>query len=66
MYAMHQIVGASIIGGAIIIATGLWIYFSPFQTCMRQSVNVALVTENFGAHTWVYCTRLLVSPLRTQ
>ena len=27
--------GALIIGGAIIVATALWIYFSPYQTCLR-------------------------------
>ena len=30
-----QVKAALIIAGAIIIATALWIYFSPFQTCMR-------------------------------
>lgn len=29
--------GAALIGAAIIIAQGLAIYFSPFQTCMRVS-----------------------------
>jgi len=24
-----------LIGGAIIIATAMWIYFSPLQTCIR-------------------------------
>ncbi|HEY5305693.1 MAG TPA: hypothetical protein VIJ52_03365 [Pseudolabrys sp.] len=24
-----------LIGGAIIAATAIWIYFSPFQTCVR-------------------------------
>jgi len=30
-----QVKAALIIAGAIIIATALWIYFSPFQTCVR-------------------------------
>lgn len=29
------IVAAAIVGGAIIIATGLSIYFSPYHTCLR-------------------------------
>jgi len=28
-----------LIGGAIIIATAMWIYFSPFQTCIRTLVE---------------------------
>jgi hypothetical protein len=27
-----------LIGGAILIATGVWIYFSPYQTCVRATV----------------------------
>lgn len=28
-------VKAAIIGVAIVLAVGLWIYFSPFQVCLR-------------------------------
>jgi hypothetical protein len=27
-----------IIGGAIVAAMGIWIYFSPFHTCLRSMV----------------------------
>jgi hypothetical protein len=30
-----QIKMSLIIGSAIIVATGIWIYFSPFQICVR-------------------------------
>jgi hypothetical protein len=30
-----QITAALIIAAAILVATALWIYFSPFQTCVR-------------------------------
>lgn len=38
-----QIKMGLIIGAAIIIATGMWIYFSPYQTCIRsvQTGNAA-------------------------
>ena len=29
-----------LIGGAITIATSLWIYFSPFQTCVRAVMSM--------------------------
>jgi hypothetical protein len=29
-----------LIGGAITIATALWIYFSPFQTCVRAVMSM--------------------------
>ncbi|MDE0829808.1 MAG: hypothetical protein OSB03_11470 [Vicinamibacterales bacterium] len=32
--------GAAIIGGAIIVAMAMWIYFSPFQSCMRTVMVV--------------------------
>ena len=38
-----------IIGAAIIIATGMWIYFSPFQTCQR-----------LGYYTADYCASVAV------
>jgi hypothetical protein len=28
-----------LIGAAIIIATAMWLYFSPFQTCVRAYVD---------------------------
>jgi hypothetical protein len=28
-----------LIGGAIIVATAMWIYFSPFQTCIRAGMD---------------------------
>ena len=30
---------ALIIGGSILLATGLWIYYSPYHTCVRNSDN---------------------------
>ena len=30
-----QVKAALIIAGAIIVSTALWIYFSPFQSCVR-------------------------------
>ena len=27
--------GAAIIGGAIIVAMAMWLYFSPYQSCVR-------------------------------
>lgn len=29
------VLGALIIGAAILLSTGAWIYFSPVQTCIR-------------------------------
>jgi hypothetical protein len=29
---------ALILGGAIIVAVGLWIYFSPYQSCLRNAM----------------------------
>jgi len=31
---------ALIIGGAIIVAMAMWIYFSPYQSCMRTGMVV--------------------------
>lgn len=31
----NQIIAGGIVGAAIIVATGMWIYFSPYQTCVR-------------------------------
>jgi len=28
-----------IIGAAIIIASGVWMYFSPYQSCVRANMN---------------------------
>lgn len=33
---------ALIIGGAAVICVGLWIYFSPYHSCVRQSINPIL------------------------
>jgi len=33
-----------LIGGAIIIATAMWIYFSPLQTCIRAQVALCLAS----------------------
>ena len=30
--------GAAIIGGAIIVAMAMWIYFSPYRSCMRTVI----------------------------
>jgi len=49
-----QVKAALIIAGAIIIATTLWIYFSPYQTCLRAFSN-SLSSAN-GA---IRCTGLL-------
>ena len=35
-----QVKVALIIAGAILIATALWIYFSPFQSCVRARTQV--------------------------
>ena len=43
-----QVKAALIIAGAIIVGISLWIFFSPFQTCMRA--------EGGGA---IGCTRLV-------
>ena len=32
---------AAIVAVAIMIATGLWIYFSPYQTCVRSESSTA-------------------------
>ena len=49
-----QVKAALIVAGAIVIATALWIYFSPFQTCLRAFSN-SLSSAN-GA---IRCTGLL-------
>lgn len=36
---MKLIAAAAIIAGAILGATGLTIYFSPYQTCLRNTPN---------------------------
>jgi hypothetical protein len=33
----EQIKAGLIVGVAIIAATGIWVYFSPYQTCLRAS-----------------------------
>jgi hypothetical protein len=33
--------GAAIIGGAIIVAMAMWIYFSPYQSCMRTAIAIS-------------------------
>jgi hypothetical protein len=41
-----------LIGGAIIAATAMWIYFSPLQTCIRAAVangNSQTVAEGYCA-----------------
>jgi hypothetical protein len=42
-----------LIGGAIIIATGMWIYFSPLQTCIRASLDRGMernIAEGYCSH----------------
>lgn len=34
---IEKAIGPGIIAAAIIIATGLYIYFTPFQTCLRKT-----------------------------
>jgi hypothetical protein len=36
-----------LIGGAIIIATAMWIYFSPMQTCIRATVATLKMQRDF-------------------
>jgi len=36
-----------LIGGAIIIATGVWIYFSPMQTCIRATIATLQMQRDF-------------------
>jgi len=31
---------AAIIGGAIIVAMAMWLYFSPYQSCMRTGIAI--------------------------
>jgi hypothetical protein len=45
-----------IIAVAIIIATGMWIYFSPFHTCIRAMVATGQKEPN----ATVYCATLNV------
>ena len=33
----EQVKGALIIGGAVVLAAALWIYFSPFEQCVPSS-----------------------------
>ena len=35
----NQVKAALIIGGSILVAIGLWIYFSPYQTCVRAEYD---------------------------
>ena len=37
--------GAAIIGGAIIVAMAMWIYFSPYQSCMRAGIAISKETS---------------------
>ena len=30
---------AAIIGGAIIVAVAMWLYFSPYQSCVRARIS---------------------------
>jgi hypothetical protein len=46
-----QVKAALIIAGAIIITMALWIYFSPFQSCVRSYQG--------GGSSEVGCTLLL-------
>jgi hypothetical protein len=32
---------AAIIGGAIIVAMAMWIYFSQYQSCMRTGISIS-------------------------
>jgi len=33
---MNQIIASLVLGASIIVATAMWIYFSPYQTCLRS------------------------------
>lgn len=37
--------GAIVVAAAIIIAVGMWIYFSPLQTCIRTVKKQGLTNE---------------------
>ena len=53
---LNERVPALIVAGAIIIATALWIYFSPYQSCVRalRADDRVLTTP-----PEITCTRLL-------
>jgi hypothetical protein len=53
----HVIIGliiGSLVGGSIIIATGMWIYFSPLQTCIRSAVATQRLSQDIAT---VYCSQ---------
>jgi hypothetical protein len=35
---IRQLMGAGVIAIAVVISAGLWIYFSPYQSCVRAYV----------------------------
>ena len=49
-----EVKAALIVAGAIIIATALWIYFSPLQTCVRlaRANNYPEPVVSFCANAW--------------
>jgi hypothetical protein len=43
----EQVKMGLIIGGAIIVAAAIWIYFSPFQTCLRENGGYLMLCRDY-------------------